>query len=446
MNAPRDTIAAVASPPGRGGIGIVRISGAGAAGIAEALTGPLPPPRHAAFRRFRGADGEPIDEGILLYFPAPASFTGEDVVELQGHGGPVIMDLLLTRVLQVGARSARPGEFSERAFLNDRLDLAQAEAVADLIDAVTAEAARSARRTLAGEFSRAVNALAEDTAALRTYVEAALDFPDEEIDFLADGDVSARVASLRERLAGVLDTARQGRLLRDGLTVVIAGRPNVGKSSLLNRLSGTDTAIVTEVPGTTRDLLRERIHLDGIPLHVVDTAGLRESKDRVERVGVERAWDAIAEADAALLVVDDTRGCGEEEQRIRQAIPEDIPVITVYNKVDLSGAAPGGTAEQVRVSALTGAGFDSLRGALKRAAGYHPTEGGVVMARRRHLEALATAARALAEAARQTDANHAGELVAEELRRAHHALGEITGVFTTEDLLGRIFASFCIGK
>ncbi len=335
-----DTIAAIATPPGRGGIGVVRVSGPLSAAIAEAVCSALPSPRQAAFRRFRASNGETLDQGIALYFPAPRSFTGEDVLELQGHGGPVVMDLLLKRVVELGARLARPGEFSERAFLNDKLDLAQAEAVADLIASTTAEAARAALHSLQGDFSQRIHALVEALIQLRLYIEAAIDFPEEEIDFLADGVIAARLQKLRERLTALQAAAGQGRLLRDGMTVVIAGRPNAGKSSLLNQLAGRETAIVTDIPGTTRDVLRELISIDGMPLHIIDTAGLRDSPDVIEQEGVRRAWAEIGNADRILLLVDDREGFAAEDHTVREQLPTATGVTVIYNKIDLSGREP----------------------------------------------------------------------------------------------------------
>ncbi|HQD56647.1 MAG TPA: tRNA uridine-5-carboxymethylaminomethyl(34) synthesis GTPase MnmE [Candidatus Competibacteraceae bacterium] len=445
-----DTIAAVATPPGRGGIGVVRVSGPGCVAIANAVCGATPLPRQALLRRFRARDGSVLDHGLALYFPAPHSFTGEDVLELQGHGGPVVMDLLLARVCELGARPARPGEFSERAFLNDKLDLAQAEAIADLIASDTAAAARAALRSLQGEFSTQVKNLVEGLIELRLYVEAAIDFPEEEIDFLADGVVAARLSTLREALSALQTVANQGRLLRDGMTVVIAGRPNAGKSSLLNRLAGREAAIVTAIPGTTRDVLREQISIDGMPLHVIDTAGLRDSDDLVEQEGIRRAWAEIAAANCILMVVDDGLGLSPEEEALRERLPLETPVTVIRNKIDLSGRSPivqeseWGT--EILLSAKTEVGLELLREHLKACMGYHSSEEGVFMARRRHLDALEQATSALERAAYQLEVVHAGELVAEELREAQNALGEITGEFTSEDLLTRIFASFCIGK
>ena len=451
----RDTIAAVATAQGRGGVGIVRVSGPLALPIAEALTGRQPTPRYAHYGPWRGEDGQVLDEGILLFFPGPHSFTGEDVLELQGHGGPVVLDMLLDRCLTLGARQARPGEFSERAFLNDKLDLAQAEAIADLIEASSAQAARNALRSLQGEFSRRVQALSEQLIQLRIYVEAAIDFPEEEIDFLADGHVLKQLEAIRTYLAEVQRTAGQGALLRDGMTVVIAGRPNAGKSSLLNALAGREAAIVTDIAGTTRDLLREHIHIDGMPLHVVDTAGLRDTQDLVERIGVERALKAIEDADRILLLVDSNTEEAEApfalwpEFLASRPAPERVTLIR--NKIDLAGEAAGlhqGADGHVTLSlsARTGEGMDLLREHLKACMGYQQTAESGFSARRRHLEALHQAAEYLDHGHAQLTLAGAGELLAEDLRQAHQALGEITGAFTSDDLLGRIFSSFCIGK
>ncbi|TCO82780.1 tRNA modification GTPase trmE [Plasticicumulans lactativorans] len=444
-----DTIAAIATPPGQGGIGVVRASGPAVPAIAAALCGSLPEPRHARRCRFRDAAGAALDDGLALYFPAPHSFTGEAVLECHGHGGPVVLDLLLARICELGARPARPGEFSERAFLNGKLDLAQAEAVADLIAATSAAAARAALASLEGAFSRRVEALAAGLVELRVWIEAAIDFPEEEIDFLADGTLAERLDRLAAELDALIAAAGQGRLLRDGLTLVIAGRPNAGKSSLLNHFAGTDAAIVTDIPGTTRDVLRERIALDGLPLHLIDTAGLRDSDDPVEREGIRRAWAEIARADRILLLVDDASGVTAADRELRARLPAGTPLTLVRNKIDLSGAEPGAISgtdpPEWRVSLKTGAGLDALRHHLVDCAGYAGGGEGTFMARRRHLDALARARTALAAAGGQLRAR-AGELAAEELRAAHHALGEITGAFTSDDLLGAIFSSFCIGK
>lgn len=449
MSHSKDTICAVATPAGRGGVGIVRASGPAAAQMASALLGSNPMPRYAHFTRFRNSAGELLDEGILLYFPAPASFTGEDVVELQGHGGPVVLDRLLQRLLELGGRLARPGEFSERAFLNGKLDLAQAEAIADLIAAGSEESARAALRSLQGDFSKNIEELVAALIELRVYVESAIDFPDEEIDFLSDGEVEARLAAIETRLAQVFKSAQRGQLLRDGMTVVIAGRPNAGKSSLLNSLAGYEAAIVTEIAGTTRDVLREHIHIDGMPLHVIDTAGLRDSADPVEQEGIRRAWQAIEQADRILLLVDDRDGLGEIEQTILDKLPASIGVTKIRNKIDLSGASAGidesDAGVEIRLSALTGAGLPLLREHLKASMGFDGQSGGF-LARRRHLDALTRAEEHLLAGRRQLQDYQAGELLAEDLRRAQDALSEITGEFTSDDLLGEIFSSFCIGK
>ncbi|MBV2132316.1 tRNA uridine-5-carboxymethylaminomethyl(34) synthesis GTPase MnmE [Pseudomonas sp. MAP12] len=455
MHPVRDTIAAVATAQGRGGVGIVRVSGPRARAIAISLSGREPEPRHAYYCAFFADDGEVIDEGLLLFFRGPNSFTGEDVLELQGHGGPVVLDMLLRRCLELGARLARPGEFSERAFLNDKLDLAQAEAIADLIEASSEQAARNAVRSLQGEFSRKVQHLADKLIELRMYVEAAIDFPEEEIDFLADGHVLGQLDGVRSELLGVQREAGQGALLRDGMTVVIAGRPNAGKSSLLNALAGREAAIVTDIAGTTRDVLREHIHIDGMPLHVVDTAGLRDTEDQVERIGVERALKAIGEADRVLLVVDATAPEAADpfalwpeflEQR-----PDPARVTLIRNKADLSGeairlesCADGHVT--ISLSARSGGGLELLREHLKTCMGFEQTTESSFSARRRHLDALRQAGGYLEHGREQLTLLGAGELLAEDLRMAHQALGEITGAFTPDDLLGRIFSSFCIGK
>ncbi|MFO1351214.1 MAG: tRNA uridine-5-carboxymethylaminomethyl(34) synthesis GTPase MnmE [Gammaproteobacteria bacterium] len=444
-----DTIAAIATPPGIGGVGVIRVSGPAVAAIALALTGALPKPRHATFRRFCDRTGGLLDQGIALYFPAPHSYTGEDILELHGHGGPVVLDSLLQQVLALGARPARPGEFTERAFLNDKLDLAQAEAVADLIAAGSVEAARAALASLQGVFSERVNALLEALIQLRVYVEAAIDFTDEDVDFLESGQIGERVQALQAQLHGLLADAGQGRLLRDGMTVVIAGRPNAGKSSLLNQLAGHDAAIVTAVPGTTRDVLREHIAIDGMPLHVIDTAGLRESSDPIEQEGIRRAWREIQNADRILLVIDDQLGITAEDQALHARFPAAVGTTLVRNKIDLSSGPPALREEPqgitVSLSAKTGAGVELLREHLKACMGFRSAGEGLFMARRRHLQALESASGHLARAVEHFD-QRAGELVAEELRLTQNALGEITGQFTSDDLLGRIFATFCIGK
>ena len=447
---PIPTIAAIATAPGRGGIGIVRVSGRDCRAIASGLLGRLPQPRTAELHRFLDAAGDAIDEGIALFFPAPASFTGEDVLELQGHGGPVVLDLLLRRVFELGARAAEPGEFTQRAFLNDKLDLAQAEAVADLIDSGSSQAARAALRSLQGEFSSQVHDLAEAVLELRMWVEAAIDFPEEEVDFLGDRALGTRLEFIRHRFAELAETARQGTLLRDGLTLVIAGRPNAGKSSLLNRLAGYDAAIVTPVPGTTRDVLRERIEIDGMPLHVLDTAGLRESRDEVEAEGIRRTHRELERADRVLFVVDsaDAAAVAGIDADLA-ALPTAAPRTVLLNKIDRIGGEPrvdAGEPPRVHLSAATGAGLELLRTHLKDCVGYHPAGTGVLSARARHLDALRRARAHVEEAHRLLTERHAGELVAQELTDAQKQLGEITGEVTSDDLLGRIFSSFCIGK
>ncbi len=451
----QDTIAAVATAPGRAGVGIVRVSGSGARAVAAALLKREPRPRHAHFTPFYDADGHQLDEGIALFFPGPHSFTGEDVVEFQGHGGPVVLDLVLAAALAAGARPARPGEFSERAFLNDKLDLAQAEAIADLIDSSSEQAARCALRSLQGEFSRQVENLVEALIQLRIYVEAAIDFPEEEIDFLADGKVAGDLTRIRDDLESLLADARQGTLMQEGMNVVIAGRPNAGKSSLLNALAGREAAIVTAVEGTTRDVLRERIHIDGMPLHIIDTAGLRESSDEVERIGIARAWEEIRQADRVLLIVDASTTDADDSEAIWSEfvhqLPPGAPISVVRNKIDLTHETGGLQSNPrgepvIRLSARDRQGLDALREHLKACMGYQSGGEGGFIARRRHLEALLKARESLAQGADQLEGHGAGELLAEDLRAAQDALGEITGAITSDDLLGRIFSSFCIGK
>ncbi|HLQ86620.1 MAG TPA: tRNA uridine-5-carboxymethylaminomethyl(34) synthesis GTPase MnmE [Salinisphaeraceae bacterium] len=447
----RDTIAALATPPGRGGVAVIRVSGPAVPAIARAVLGHLPQPRLGRFAAFRDADGSTIDRGLALYFAAPSSFTGEHVLELQGHGSPMLCDLLLARLLALGARLARPGEFSERAFLNDKLSLAQAEAIADAIDAGSHAAARAAMRSLQGRFANQVSALAEALVQLRVYTEAAIDFPDEEVDFLGDGEVQARLEALQQQLRQLQADAERGARLRDGLTVVLAGAPNVGKSSLLNCLAARDSAIVTAVAGTTRDVLREQIDVDGLPLHVVDTAGLRETHDPVEAEGVRRARAELQRADRILLLFDDSQGLQAADRRLLEELEKtELPVTLVANKIDLSGRAPGagrlGGRELVKLSATSGAGMQALIAQLKHSAGLEAAATPDFIARRRHLDALQRAAMALQRGHEQLVMAQAGELLAEELRLAHRALGEITGEFTSEDLLGAIFSSFCIGK
>lgn len=450
MTGTKDTIAAIATAPGRGGVGIVRVSGALAKTTAERLLGFSPTPRHAHFAEFKASSGEVLDQGIALFFAGPHSFTGEDVLELQGHGGPVILDMLLHEIFSVGVRPARPGEFSERAYLNDKLDLAQAEAIADLINASSQQAARQALNSLQGEFSRAVNALVEALIHLRMYVESAIDFPEEEIDFLSDGKVLADLQTLLKQLDQVMNKAQQGALVREGMKVVIAGRPNAGKSSLLNALAEREVAIVTDIAGTTRDLLKEHIHIDGLPLHIIDTAGIRASEDRVEQIGIARAWDALREADCILLLID---ASDQQQLDVDSQWPELLQdprlvakLTLVYNKIDLVPPPPSSPLPAITVSAKTGQGLDSLRQHLKERMGYQSTCEGAFSARRRHLVALQQARTYMESGCHQLQAHAAGELLAEDLRAAQQALGEITGQFSSDDLLGRIFSSFCIGK
>lgn len=440
-------IAAIATAPGRGGIGVVRVSGPDLLPLAQALSGRQAQARHATLTDFFGSDGVAIDQGILLYFPAPHSFTGEDVLELQGHGGPVVLQMLLARCLELGARVAEPGEFSQRAFLNDKLDLVQAEAVADLIEAGTASAARSALRSLSGEFSREVNGLVARLTELRMLVEATLDFPDEEIDVLKDTDAAQRLGGICADLASLLARARAGSMLRSGLHVVLAGLPNVGKSSLLNRLAGEERAIVTEVAGTTRDAVRETIQVEGIPLHIIDTAGLRETDDMVEKIGIERAWREIGRADVVLQLLDARSGETPADHAIAVRLPAGIERIVVENKCDLAGAAAARFTQDghvhLRLSAKSGEGMALLHDELLRVAGWSGHGEDVVLARERHLEALGVAVEKSALAVRRLDRL---ELCAEELRLAQEALSRITGEFTADDLLGEIFSRFCIGK
>lgn len=451
----KDTIVAQATPIGRGGVGILRVSGPLASKVAEAVLGRTLTPRMANYLPFKDSNGETLDQGIALFFKAPNSFTGEDVLELQGHGGQVILDILLKRILEVeGVRIARAGEFSEQAFLNDKLDLAQAEAIADLIDATSEQAARSALKSLQGEFSNKINQLVDSVIYLRTYVEAAIDFPDEEIDFLADGKIEGHLNDIIQQLNGVRQEAKQGAILREGMKVVIAGRPNAGKSSLLNALAGREAAIVTDIAGTTRDVLREHIHIDGMPLHIIDTAGLREASDEVERIGIARAWEEIVQADQVLLMIDSTKQKVDEFKaewaEFLAKLPPNMPVTVIRNKVDLSGEPEG--LEQlenftlIRLSAQTKVGVDLLRDHLKKSMGYQSSTEGGFLARRRHLQALEEAAEHLARGHVQLTQFFAGELLAEELRMVQNALSEITGQFTSDDLLGNIFSSFCIGK
>jgi tRNA modification GTPase len=446
MPTANDTIVALATPPGTGGVGVVRISGGDSERIARAMLGSLPEPRVATYATFVNAHGESLDRGLALYFPGPASFTGESVLELHGHGGTIVMSLLVDAAVELGARLAEPGEFSKRAFLNDKLDLAQAEAIADLIGSGTAQAARAALRSLSGMFSEAVNELVEQLTALRMYVEAAIDFPEEEIDFLSDDELGERLVACAASFDSLLARAAVGRVMRDGYQVVIVGKPNAGKSSLMNRLSGEDTAIVTEIAGTTRDVLRERINIDGLAVELVDTAGLRDNPDRIEEEGIRRARKAMAEADAVLWIQDATEPVPE---RIEEPVADGVPVTIVRNKIDLSGDHPGivdGDRPVVMLSAQTGEGLDALRKRIRDLAGFRDLGEGAFTARRRHVDALRDAQKHFEAGREALQTARAGELLAEELRLAQHALWIITGEFTPDDLLGRIFSEFCIGK
>jgi tRNA modification GTPase len=453
-----DTIAAIATPPGRGGVGVVRVSGAGVPAVIAGVVGHPLVPRRATVAAFRGAGGEAIDQGLALHFPSPQSYTGEHVLELHGHGGPAVLSLLLGRCVELGARLAAPGEFTQRAFLNGKLDLAQAEGVADLIEAATATAARAAARSLTGAFSREIRALVDALVELRMFTEATLDFPDEDVGFLRAADARGKLAAIRARLAAVAARAKQGALLRDGLTVVLAGRPNVGKSSLLNRLAGEDVAIVTAIAGTTRDALRSQIEIHGIPLTVVDTAGLRPTDDPIETLGIERAWTALSHADLALVIVDASADGGDvdsADSAILGRLPEALPRLVVHNKIDLVALAAhaetrtddGAERRHVFLSAKTGDGVDVLRHEVLALTGAHEDMEGTFLARERHLAALAEADVHVAAAAQHLAAAAVPlELFAEELREAQGALAAITGEFTADDLLGVIFSRFCIGK
>ena len=448
----KDTIVAIATAAGRGGVGAVRLSGLDVLPFINSLIGKPLLPRRATYSVFSDAEGEAIDEGVALYFPGPSSFTGESILELQGHGGMVVLDRLVRRCVELGARVARPGEFSERAFFNDKMDLAQAEAIADLIDASSVEAARSAVRSMQGEFSQLINELVETMIQVRIFVEAAIDFPEEEIDFLQDKMLAANLDQLSTDLTAVLAQAQQGAILRDGLTVVLAGKPNAGKSSLLNALAGIDAAIVTAVPGTTRDVLRERITLGGLPLNIIDTAGLRDSDNEIEQEGVRRAWKEIANADQVLFVADATDASNPKLEELwpeyfQRNLGSTQSVTLLLNKIDLSGHLPGEIdATTLAISAKDKSGFDALASHLQAKAGYLGHGEGLFSARRRHLIALTNALTFVHNGIEQLKGAGAGELLAEDLRQAQNELSEITGKFTPDDLLGRIFSSFCIGK
>jgi len=451
-NASTDTIAAIATASGSGGIGVVRVSGPASQAIAQGILGSCPAPRHAAYLPFKEADGTVIDRGIAIYYTNPHSYTGEDVLELQAHGGPALMQLLLARCLALGARQAEPGEFTRRAYLNEKLDLAQAEAVADVINASTAEAARSAMRSLSGEFSQRIHAMLQRLVDLRMYVEACLDFPEEEIDFITQGRVAEKLAAITEELHAVFKEAQQGNLLREGIQVVLVGQPNVGKSSLINQLAGEEVAIVTPIAGTTRDTIKSVIQINGVPLHIIDTAGLRDTNDEVEQHGIARTWRALENANIALLLVDVAHGITQAEKSILNRLPAVLPKIWVHNKIDLGTEAPKIELQitdsqleeaHIHLSAKTGVGMDLLRAHLLKLAGWQATGEGVFMARARHLEALKTVDGHLIQAKQKLAQ---AELVAEELRMAQEALNTITGAFTPDDLLGEIFSRFCIGK
>jgi len=442
----QETIAAIATPPGNGGVGIIRISGPSAFEISKQLTNKSPAPRQALFTSYRDADNSVIDSGLVIFFPNPSSYTGEDTIELQGHGGSVVLGMLLKRVLSLGARLANPGEFTERAFLNNKLDLAQAEAVADLIESSTEQSVRSAQKSMQGVFSKQINELVEQLTELRIFVEAAIDFVDEEIDFLSDGVVENKMLKLAEKIKTIQKTAQQGRLLRDGMTVVLAGKPNAGKSSLLNALAGHEAAIVTDIAGTTRDILKERIQIDGMPLHIIDTAGLRESDNVVEKEGIRRAHEEIKQADKILLLIDST---DPEINSVMETLPPGLDITKIYNKIDLIDVEPEITETehgcQIYLSVKKQIGMELLTDYLKKSVGFNAETDDVFIARKRHIEALNQGQKSVENALQQLQ-NQAGELVAEDLRQAQNSLAEITGTFSSDDLLGRIFSSFCIGK
>ena len=441
-----ETIAAVATAPGYGGIGVVRVSGPLATTVAEHLLGTIPPPRHAQLCDFFDESGVPLDHGIALFFPGPASFTGDDVLELQGHGGPIVLDLLLEQILQLGARLARPGEFSERAFLNGKIDLVQAEAIADLIHAGASNAARAAVRSLSGEFSERIHGLVENVTRLRIHVEAAIDFPEEEIDFLADETITRAIRHITTELREITGNAEQGRLIRDGINIVLAGKPNTGKSSLLNYLARENRAIVSDIAGTTRDTLSLEINLKGLPVHIIDTAGLRQTEDVIEKEGVRRAGEEIRKADLVLYIVEEDHLASADQHISQFGDLTDKRVFTIVNKVDLSGVDAGYRENRFYISAKTGAGTGELVQSIHEQVGFKNEGGSAVTSRRRHIDALNRATAHVRQGAEALETRQAGELLAEELRLAQQALSEITGDFTPDDLLGRIFSDFCIGK
>ena len=445
-----DIIIAQATPPGRGGVGILRISGKDLTSIADAFLKKTPRPRVAEYLPFHDSENEIIDIGLAIYFPGPHSFTGEDVLELHAHGGQITLDIILQNALKYGCRIAQPGEYSYRAFMNNKLDLAQAEAIADLIDSNTEAAARSAMRSLKGEFSSNVNQLLDELIHVRMYVESAIDFPEEEIDFLADAHLKILLDNLIRRTHSLFDTAKQGYVLKEGMTVVIAGQPNAGKSSLLNQLAGHEAAIVTNIAGTTRDVLREQIQIDGMPLHIIDTAGLRENADLVEQEGIKRAWKEIEKADHVLLMLDDQQGFTSMEQEILSQLPQSLEVTMLHNKIDLTGKSPSKELREnqthIFISASNNLGLDIVKKHLKEIMGFKGETEGLFIARRRHIDALERATISVEKGYEQFKVNQAGELLAEDLRQAQQALNEITGEFDNEDLLGEIFSSFCIGK
>lgn len=447
----KDTICAIATPPGKGGVGVIRVSGTKVSAISTAMLGGVPKPRYAVHKQFKSQHGETLDDGLALFFPGPNSFTGEDVLELQGHGGPVVLDSLLQELLSLGCRMANPGEFSERAFLNDKLDLAQAEAIADLIDSSTKASAQAALRSLSGDFSKQIHDLRDELVNIRMFVESAIDFPEEEIDFLAESDVVERIEAVLAKIETFLDKTKQGQLLRDGMTVVLAGKPNAGKSSLLNALAGYDAAIVTDIAGTTRDVLKEYISIDGMPLHIIDTAGLRESADVVEQEGIRRARSAMENADRVLYLIDHNHGFSSEDQRLLEELPDHIAHTLVYNKIDQSGGNAGAHSSdagvtQVHLSAKTGDGLADLKEHLKTIMGFHADTETQFIARRRHIDAIERCYNHIQEGLQQLQAMGAGELLAEDLLYAQNAMNEVTGEFTPDDLLGEIFSNFCIGK